>query len=394
MRIGVDVRAIGKKRTGDETYTLGLVRGLLEFGKQHEYFFYVDTDKKEEIEKIKEKLGVTSQNYSIVSVTPAKKIIWTFFLLPIQAKKNKLDILHVQYITPQIIGKKISLITTIHDISFERYPQYINKKDLFFLKKLIPLSLKKANGVIAVSEFTKREIVDKYKIDQRKIVGINNGCEAERFGNKISDDSLTELKNKYNLKKPFVFYVGTLQPRKNIPFLIKGFVELKKRYSKNDKIREAQLIVGGSLHGKNYDIEIDKELKKLEGTEIKDDIRFVEYIEDEDLSEFYRLAQVYLNASLYEGFGLPLVEAMASRTPVVCSDSSCYPEIVGDAAGIFENNDIDSFSKILFEVLTDESRAEELIEKGIERSKMYSWKKTAMQTLKFYDIIYSKKMRH
>ncbi len=243
MNVGIDIRAIGRKRTGDETYTLELVRRLFLCGRKNSYFLYTDTKNEQELKTVKFLLSPIPSNAKIISVAPASKFLWTFFSLPKQVRRDKIDVLHVQYITPLILSKKIALITTIHDVSFERFPQYIKRKDLFFLKTLIPLSLKKASGIIAVSEFTKREIVDCYNIDPEKIFVINNGCDTELFRKDISKEAIEAFKSGYNLKKPFLFYVGTLQPRKNIPFLIKGFTEFKKQHSNNERVKGLQLII-------------------------------------------------------------------------------------------------------------------------------------------------------
>lgn len=387
MNVGIDIRTIGRKRTGDETYTLGLVRKLFLHGGKNSYFLYTDTKNEQDLETVRSLLDPIPSNAKIISVTPASKFLWTFFSLPRRARRDKIDVLHVQYITPLILSKNIALITTIHDVSFERYPQYIGKKDLFFLKTLIPLSLKKANGIIAVSEFTKREIVDCCSIDQKKITVINNGCDIELFKKDISGEAVENFKGKYDLNRPFLFYVGTLQPRKNIPFLIRGFVEFKKQHPNNERIKDIQLVIGGTLYGNNYDLEINKEMEKIDEPKIKKDVRLIGYIEQSDLPKFYHCALACLSASLYEGFSLPLIEAMASKTPVICSNSSCHSEIVGGAAEIFENNDEKSFHKALLAVLNDKAKREALIKKGIARAQQFSWKKNALQTLEFYDIM-------
>ncbi|MEA1926325.1 MAG: glycosyltransferase family 1 protein [Patescibacteria group bacterium] len=393
MNIGIDIRTIGRERTGDETYTLELTRRLFLCGEKNSYFLYTDTKNEQELKTISSLLNPIPSNAKIISVSPASKFLWTFFSLPRQARRDKIDVLHVQYITPLIFSKNITLLATIHDVSFERFPQYIGKKDLFFLKTLIPLSLKKASGIIAVSEFTKREIIDCYSISPEKIVVINNGCDTELFKKDISEKTIEDFKSRYNLKKPFLFYVGTLQPRKNIPFLIRGFAEFKKQHSNDEQVKDLHLIIGGALYGNNYDPEIGKEMEKINEPKIKKDIRFVGYIKQSDLPKFYHCAQAYLSASLYEGFSLSLIEAMASKTPVICSDSSCHSEIAGNAAEIFENNNKESFHRALLSVLNDKAKREALIKKGIARSQQFSWKKNALQTLEFYDIMAKAKAR-
>ncbi len=128
-------------------------------------------------------------------------------------------------------------------------------------------------------------------------------------------------------------------------------------------------------------------MEKINEPKIKKDIRLVGYVKPSDLPKFYHCTQAYLNASLYEGFSLSLIEAMASKVPVICSNSPCHPEIAGGAAEIFENNNEKSFHKALLAILNDRAKREDLIRKGIARSRQFSWEKNALQTLKFYDIM-------
>ena len=394
MKIGIDIRSIGRKRTGDETYTKGLIKGLLSIDEENEYFLYTDTNNQDEMKKIRLTFDEFAErkNVSIIPVLPSSKFFWTFFALPTRAKKDKLDILHVQYITPIFLSKKIRLVTTIHDVSYKRYPQFIGAVDLFFLNLFIPISLRRADAVIGVSDFTKNEIIDCYKIDKRKIWAINNGHgQTSSTDRAYSIQEKQEFRNKKGLNNPFIFYLGTLQPRKNVPFLIKSFVYLKRKYSESKKIKELEFVIRGSMKGKNIDPKIMEELDEIDDKTIRESIKFIDYIDASDLSIYYQCSEAYVNASLYEGFGLPLIESMAQGTPVICSSDSCYPEITGKAAMMFKNNDKEDFAKKVFKVLNNDETSMKLIEKGKINAKRFSWKKNAMQTLKLYDTIWKDK---
>jgi len=389
MKIGIDIRSIGRQRTGDETYTKGLVSALLSIDKVNDYFLYTDTDNKSELKRIREMLGpeCLRNNVSIVPVLPSSKLLWTMLFLSRRAKKDQLDLLHVQYISPIFLTKKTALVSTIHDVSFKRYPQYIRLLDLVFLNTLIPLSLKRANAVVAVSKFTRKELLECYRINEQKVHAIVNGYQAELYENEISLESKRSFLAKHKLEEPYIFYLGTLQPRKNVPFLIKGFAHLKKKYNDRQNIKNLKLVIGGSLKGRNVDREIFREIESIKQAQIRDSIRFAGYIGPNDLPYFYQCAQAYVNASLYEGFGLPLIESMGSGTPVVCSQSSCFPEIAGNAASFFQNKDKKDFSRAVYEALEDHSLREDLIQKGKENAKRFSWKKNGEQILELYGII-------
>lgn len=386
MKIGIDIRAIGQQRTGDEYYTLNLVRELLKIDKKNQYFLLTNTENADEIKTIEKKIfsGIENSEAKIISVLPKSKLFWTFFSLPRMAKKLDLDVLHVQYITPLWLPKKIKLITTIADISFKVYPEFISKSDLFFLKILIPLSLKRADKIIAVSNFTKNEIVKYYGIKTEKISAIHNGSAGELFFSKKMSNS-TEIFKKTGIKKPFLFYVGTHQPRKDLPTLIKAFVELKTEFSNNPEIKNLQLVIGGKIKAHNYDLKIDQTLTEIKSNSKQKvflkDLIFTGYLTDQELIVLHREAEIFVFPSLYEGFGLPLIEAMASETPVVCSDIECFKEVAGKGARFYEAGNEKELQKALFEVIMSADIKKKLIKEGKENAQKYSWEKTALETL-------------
>ncbi len=191
MRIGIDIRNIGKKRTGDETVFFNLVKSLAKIDSENQYFLFSDITNTTILRNIAVELGIESkQNFKIISLKCPNKFIWNAWTLPSYLRKNPVDIYHTQYILPFFVPRKIKLITTIHDISFNFYPQFIKWRDLFFLKTLIPFSLKRADKIIAVSQFTKNDIVKYYKINPDKIdviynaIGdnfLNNAYTAQEF---------------------------------------------------------------------------------------------------------------------------------------------------------------------------------------------------------------------
>jgi glycosyltransferase involved in cell wall biosynthesis len=382
QKIGIDIRAIGQQRTGDEYYTLNLVQNLLKIDKENQYFLFTDTRKTKKIEK--KILGdLKNKNFKIVSVTPRFKLIWTLFLLPLYAKKMNLDVLHVQYIAPIFLSKKIKLVATIADVSFKKYPKLINKIDLFFLNSLIPLSLKRANEIIAVSNFTKEEIVKYFKISKKKIkVVYNGGVGKEFFEEKTKNKKALD---KIGITQPYLFYAGTHQPRKDIPTLMKAFFNLKL---KNDKFKDLKLVIGGKLKAHNYDSRIDELIVENKNNPLKKDflkdLIFTGYLESNDLVKLYREAEVFVFPSLYEGFGLPLVEAMASGTPVVCSNIDCFKEIGGQAVEFYEKANPSDLTNKLTEIINNSIKKEQMTKKGERQAQKYSWEKTANETLNIF----------
>ncbi len=393
MRVGIDIRAIGYQRTGDETYTLQLIKALGKLDIENQYFLYTDVIKKEELVKIKKIISIKKDNFKIISVTPRSKIFWTMYSLPKRAKKDKLDILHVQYITPFFLTRKIKLITTVHDISFARYPEFINKLDRFIFKLLFKLSLKKADKIIAVSHFTKNEIIDIYNINTKKIKMIYNGGAAREFSQKITEENVLNFKRKYGIIKTYLLYLGTLQPRKNIPFLIKSFVALKVKYQNDEKIQGLSLVLRGNKKGHNYDTKIDRILKGIQKKypKIFRDIKIIDYISNEELPLIFKGAEAFCFPSIYEGFGLPLLESMTVGTPVVFSSSSCFPEIAANAGIIYEADNYNDLVNKIKKLLSSNIIQKRIIDEGFRRAKFFSWEKNAQQTIDLYKNILNKK---
>ncbi|MBT3356132.1 glycosyltransferase family 4 protein [bacterium] len=390
MKIGFDIRTVGKNRTGDETVTIQLMNNLLEIDKKDEFLLFTDESDQTVLKEIEKKFyrdKKKKKKFEIFSILPSKKAFWTFWSLPKFIKKTTINILHVQYITPLWIPKKTKLVTTIHDISFARYPNFIAKKDLFLLKTFIPLSLRRADKIITVSEFTKQEIIDVYRIDEQKIEVVHNGGATEEFFKKRVETEIIQFKEKNNLPEDFILYIGTLQPRKNIPFLLQNFVKFKQKFAADRKVARMNLVLAGNKSGHNYDKSIDSEMTEIERRfpQIAKQIIFTGFIDGKDLPLYYKSATVVCICSNYEGFGLPAIEAMASETPVLSTNASCMPEICLDAAMFYKQSDPEDFIEKLFQIINDKDCAERLIEKGNRRARQFSWKESAKQTIKVYN---------
>lgn len=352
-------------------YVKNLVYHLTKLDSQNQYFLLFDRNGVSEKE-----IGFSLPgNFKIVAILPSYKLLWTMYSMPKWIKKNTIDVLHVQYITPLWLPGRTKLITTIHDVSWKFFPLYIKRSDLFFLNILIPLSIKRANKVITVSHTSREDIIKIYKLSPGKVVSIYNGVDKELFNN-TNDIVTTKIIQKYKLPEKYIFYVGTLQPRKNIPALIRAFNVLITKYN----IPDIKLVVGGGK-SHNYDERIDSVIKQY-GLENK--IIPAGYIDQRDLPYLYKLAKVFVFPSLYEGFGIPVIEAMACGTPVVVADKSCLPEVAGQAGLAVDPAQTEKFADTIYKALSDEKIRKELISKGYERAKEFDWKNTAQQTFIIY----------
>ncbi len=383
MRIAIDIRKIGSNSTGDEVYTFYLVKELMRLTGSEKHEFLLLTDKSEKnIEKI---LSPLPSNFKIFEIKPKAKIFWTFFSLPRFLKKNPVDVLHVQYIAPFFLDRKIKIITTIHDVSFRANPKWIRKKDSLFLNSLIPLTLKRADLVVTVSNFSKNEIIKFYKFPTEKIFVTNPAVDLRLFKAEKEEQKKDKIQEILGGNFPYILHLSSMQPRKNVPLIIKAFTLLKEK----KKFKNLKLVLVGGKNGYNYDKKIDE---TLENSLLKKDIIFSGYISENDLPAFYRKSSLFVFPSSYEGFGIPLLEAMANGAPIISSDIPSFLEIDG-GKNIITKINIDKkepetareISKEIENILENSKVREEKIKKGFARVKEFTWENLAKKTLEVYE---------
>jgi glycosyltransferase involved in cell wall biosynthesis len=383
MKIGIDIRLIGKKRTGDEVVFFNLVRSFAQIDTDHNFKLFTDITDPEVLKEISRNLGIVGKkNFEIISLATKNKFTWNFWTLQKYLKKNPVDIYHTQYITPFFVPRSVKIVTIIHDISFNFFPQYIKKSDLFFLKTLIPLSLKRADKIVGVSEFTCNEIKNYYKIDADKVECITNAVSDDFLAQEITLERKKEVKDKYKLPDKFILYVGTLQPRKNIAQLIEAFARIKGR------VGDVKLVICGNKQAHNFDSKINLALEKHN---LLGEISFPGFIEENDKAAVFSLAHIFVFPSLYEGFGIPVLEAMSQGVPVLCNDIGSLREIAGEAALFVDTSNLDKFSNILYDICIDNDLRMKLIQSGEERIGFFSWKKSAGRTIALYEKMFHNK---
>ena len=372
LKIGIDARLIGKQRTGDEAVFFGIAKSLAKIDRENEYFLFTDSIDRGDIKKIEERLGIAEKdNFKIVSIKARNKFYWNFWALPRFLRKNPVDIYLTQYIVPFFVSEKIKIITIVHDISFNFFSKFIKFSDLFFLKILIPLSLRRADKILGVSKFTRDEIIKYYKINPSKVDYFYNAV-ADDFKKEYSREDMDVIRRKYNLPEKFILYVGTLQPRKNIPLLIEGYAKIQ------EKLGGIKLVLSGNKKSHNVDSRIERAVLK---NYLKDSVVFTGFIDETDKPAIFEMAHVFVFPSLYEGFGIPILEAFSKKTPVLASDIPSLREVAENAALFVDPGDIDKFSKVLYDISINNQLREELVSLGCRRAEFFSWEKTAEKIL-------------
>ncbi|MDO8241125.1 MAG: glycosyltransferase family 1 protein [Candidatus Moranbacteria bacterium] len=378
MKIAFDIRLIGRKQTGSEAVFFNLIKNLSTLDTKNEYLLLTDRNPNSDELLATEIARLNlAENFKVISLCEngTNKFFWNAWILPKYLKANLVDILQVQYITPFFIPKNIKIVTIVHDVSFKVFPQMIKKSDLFFLDKLIPMSLKRADKIVGVSQFTISEIKKFYQIPDEKLDWIHNAV-ADGFAENISAEQLEIVRQKYSLPQKFILYIGTLQPRKNLPALIEAFIKIT-----TEKRKDLKLVLAGG-RGHNFDARIDEFIKNYG---LQDEVLLPGFIDEADKAAIFKLAHVFCFPSLYEGFGIPILEAMTLGVPTLASDIPPHLEITEDSALLFDVTNADDFSQKLTRIVSDDALRFDLTQKELLQSAKFSWRQTAEKMLEIYN---------
>ncbi len=361
MLIGIDASRANKEiKTGVEWYSYYLIENLKKIDTENHYFLYSES-------KLKNDLGILSSNWQSKILNWPLKFIWTQIRLSWEMFINPPDLLFIpSHVIPLIHPKKV--VTTIHDLGFKRFPEAYSFFQRHYLNWSVKFALKHAAKIIVPSEFTKKELIEIYHADPEKLIVIHLAYDDKIFSLNNNSEKTTELLEKYNIKKPYLLYVGRLENKKNISFLIDVFENLSLK--KNPQL----VLVGNAGYG------YEKIRDRMERSCLKNNIIHIDWLKAEELAILYKEARIFIFPSLYEGFGIPLLEAMATGTPVVASNVASIPEIVQDAALLPRLNDLKDFTDQTRRAWEDENLRNELKNKGLHKAKKFSWGKCAQET--------------
>lgn len=304
---------------------------------------------------------------------PLRRILWEQLALPIVAQRARLNLLHGAVNVNPAISPCPSVVT-IHDLSFMRYPQAFPALQRLYLRTQVWRSARGARRVIAVSEATRRDVAALFGVPAERIDVVYNGVDAG-FG-PAPQDQVEAFRRRHGLPERYLLHVGTLEPRKNLVRLVQAFHGARQRSQDLQSVK--LILVGGK--GWDYDV-IFQETERLG---LQDVVIFAGYAPDETLPWWYRAAAGFVYPSLLEGFGLPVLEAMACGAPVITSRVSSLPEVAGDAALLVDPTSIAELADALARLLTDKALADDLRQRGLARSATFSWQRTAQETAAVY----------
>jgi glycosyltransferase involved in cell wall biosynthesis len=365
LRIAIDARKLRDYGVG--TYIRNLLRHLSRLDHSTEY---VVLCRKADTEHV----GQLGENFRAVPETSPGYSIREQITVPLDLRRERVDLFHSpHYVLPPLTPCKS--VVTIHDCIHLRFPQYLpNRLGYAYARGALWMATHLSSRIVTVSEASKRDILEYFRVPPQKIDVIYNGID-ERFGEPPPEDDVARVRERYQLDDPFVLYAGNIKPHKNLERLIEAFHTLRR--SGFDQIK--LLIIGDEI-SKYATLRHAVHRHKLHKH-----VRFFGFVPDSTLAILYRLAGVFVFPSLYEGFGLPPLEAMASGTPVITSNVSSLPEVVADAALLIDPYEPDSIADAIRRVLTDECLREDLRQRGLERARHFSWERSIRRVREIYD---------
>jgi glycosyltransferase involved in cell wall biosynthesis len=367
LRIGIDFHVAGGIYQGVKTYLANLIHAVLKLENELTYFVYT-----------RNPAELNHWKNSHENLTPKRlpSGFGRFNLLmgfPACALRDRLALFHSQYVLPAYLPCKSVL--TIHDILFESHPEFFPKFHRWLMKFFVPYSAKRANRIICVSEFTKQEISRYYGVPDKKVIVTYEGA-SSMFAPIRDKDLILSKMRQYGIGTKYVLFVGRIEPRKNIVGILKAFGHLKKKGHK----RLSLVIVG-------HQDKIFRErtlFSEIKAHGLQSDVVFTGGVSEQDLCILYSGAEVLVYPAFAEGFGLPVLEAMACGTPVITSNVTSLPEVAGNAAILINPYSPAEIAGSLERVLSDEGLRNELSAKGLERAKKFSWEGTAEKTIEVY----------
>lgn len=388
MNIAVDLTQIPADKTGIGIYALNLVREMcrlnLTFHKFH-FFFFIQDDDQEFINLLKDTENCT---LILVNSTTYRKMIPRFYfeqvLLPRHCRKRKIDLIFSTHYTIPFLTR-IKRVAVFHDMTFYLFPEMHQRIKRLYFKTLIPMSANRCSGIITVSESTKKDMLNRFThLNAEKITVIHHGVDILPQASprkKKHHNGAGNILRKHRLKEgEYFLFVGTLEPRKNITGIIKAFHHLNK--AQENVSKKNKLVIVGKK-GWFYK-EIFESVKKHH---LEDAVIFTGYVSEEEKRTLLKNAFLFLYPSFYEGFGIPVLEAMACGVPVITGNVSALPEVAGDAALLVPPRHWQEISTSMLKLLSDKHLYEKLSQKGLEQAAKFSWEKTAEKTMELFEKI-------
>jgi glycosyltransferase involved in cell wall biosynthesis len=365
VRVAIDARKLHDFGIG--TYIRNLLRQLARLDRDTEYVLLCQRDDLDAGTKLGPNFRTVLEPSPNYSLREQIRVPWVL-------RRERPDVYHApHYVLPA--GVRCRSVVTIHDCIHLMFPQYLpNKAAYAYARASLWAAARRSDAILTVSEASKRDILHFFNVPPEKIVVVSNAID-ELFWVTPPEEDVARVRERYRLDHQFVLYVGNIKPHKNLVRLIEAFADVRR--SGLDAVK--LLIIGDEIS------KLPALRRAVHRHKLHKHVRFLGYLPDQTLAILYRLASAFVFPSLYEGFGLPPLEAMASGTPVVTSNVSSLPEVAGDAAVLVDPYDVDSIADGLRRVLGDPALAATLRQKGLARAREFSWERSVEKTRQVYE---------
>ena len=369
MHIAIDAHSVGAQLAGNETYAVNLIEALAEIDQSNQYTLYVT--KQSAVDRFANRWP----NFRVKRTLPHTPLLRIPLTLSLELRRNRVDVLHVQYTAPP--RTPCALVATIHDLSFEHLPDTFNRRSRAQLRLTVRRTARKATQILTLSEFSRADIIETYAIDPDR-VSVTPPAAPSGFAPVTNATELRKIRTSYGIERDYILALGSIQPRKNLVRLINAYGTLRRDRPDRDL---PQLV----LAGKRGWLEAET-IRAAEHSGVRRDIMFIGYVPDADLPALYSSAMCFAYPSYFEGFGLPVLEAMQCGTPVIAGNRTSLPEVTGSAAVLVDPFDESAIAQGLLELIEHRDLRDQLHVKGLERAARFSWMTTAQRTLQAYEV--------
>jgi len=375
MRFAIDATSIPRQMAGAGVYTCNLIRAVAAVDRENEYVVFTKDGAFDDLnrdEPLFRTVHVSTRS------RPAR-LLWEQLALPVHLRRRKIDVLHSPHHTAPLVVAGCRRVITFHDLTFFILPERYPRSRLMYFRAVSRIGARVADALICPSQAVRDDIVRILRVRPEKVRPIAEAA-APEFQPIKDKAALERLRTRYALPERFILSVGSLEPGKNRAALLKAYAGLRKRGL------EQKLVVAGQRAWKYED-----DLALVEELGLEGKVLFTGYVPPEEMPALYNAAELFVFPSLYEGFGLPVIEAMACGVPVVASNLSAIPEVAGEAALLVDPRDVEQLCDAMARVLGDERLQEEMRRRGLERAQGFSWERAARETIAVYEETASKR---
>ena len=368
MHIAIDAHSVGAQLAGNESYAVNLIEALAEIDQTNRYTLYVT--KPAAIDRFADRWP----NFKVRQALPHTPLVRIPLTLSAELRRHPVDVLHVQFTAPPFAPCPV--VTTIHDLSFEHLPETFKRRSRAQLRLTVRRTARKAALILTLSEFSRRDIIETYAVDPERVI-VTPAAAPTHFKPITSATELEKIRERYGIGANYLLSLGSIQPRKNLTRLIEALLWLRTERPDSDL---PQLVIAGRRGWLD-----DEVFRAAQQNGLNESVKFIGYVPEEDLPALYSGALCFVYPSYFEGFGLPVLEAMQCGAPVIAGNQTSLPEVAGDAALLFDPFDTRALGEAIARAIDHPDYRAELRKSGLKRATEFSWIATARLTLKAYE---------